>query len=166
MKKLILIFSILLLSALAQSADAQESAPQASAEVENNSLHDFTSDGCSMSPDGSVVLFKTEFVPCCVQHDVAYWQGGTDAEKLAADKNLRTCIAEKSKSKFIANVYYRGVRMGGGASLPTGFYWGYGWEHRRHYAPLSEGQKQMAQEKLARVNWVQIYTSLGIDLVN
>ncbi|MNT50012.1 Prokaryotic phospholipase A2 [compost metagenome] len=151
---------------MAQSADAQESEISTPAEVENNSLHDFSSDGCSMSPDGSILLFKTEFVPCCVQHDVAYWQGGTAAEKLTADKNLRTCIAEKSKSNFIANVYYRGVRMGGGASLPTSFHWGYGWEKRRHYEPLSEEQKQIAQEKLEHVNWVQIYSSLGIDLVN
>lgn len=156
MKKLVLIFSILFLSALAQSADAQ---------VENNSLHDFTSDGCSMSPDGVVVLVNTDFVPCCVQHDIAYWQGGTRDQKQEADNNLKTCIAEKSNN-FIASIYYRGVRMGGGASLPTAFHWGYGWENRRKYAPLSQDQKQMALEKLARVNWVQIYTSLGIEPVN
>lgn len=157
MNKLILIFTILLLGALAQSADAQTP-------VENNSLHDFTSDGCSWSPDGAVVLVKTDFVPCCVQHDVAYWQGGTAEQKFEADQNLKTCVAQKS-NKFLASVYYRGVRMGGGASLPTPFHWGYGWERRRGYAPLSEDQKQIAQEKLARVNWVQIYTSLGIELI-
>lgn len=157
MNKLIIIFSILLLSALAQSADAQT-------QVRPNSLHDFTSDGCSMSPDGVFVFIKTEFVPCCVQHDVAYWQGGTAQEKLTADQNLRTCIAEKG-NRFVAAVYYRGVRLGGLPSLPTGYHWGYGWEKRRLYSPLSQEEKQMAQEKLSRVNWVQIYTSLGIELV-
>jgi hypothetical protein len=155
--KLILIFSILLLSALAQSADAQTS-------VENNSLHDFTSDGCSMAPDGAVATVDTEFVPCCVQHDIAYWAGGTAEEKLTADNNLRICIKEKSNA-FVAAIYYRSVRLAGGPYLPTAFHWGYGWEKRRGYAPLSEEQTQMAQEKISHTDWVQIYTSLDIELV-
>ena len=157
MNKLILIFSLLLLSALAQSADARTS-------VENNSIHNFTSDGCSMSPDGSVILVKTEFIPCCVQHDVAYWAGGTAQQKLEADNNLRICITQNSNA-FVGSIYYRSVRFAGGPHLPTAFHWGYGWEKRRLYRALSTEEKQMAQEKLTRVNWVQIYTSLGIDLV-
>lgn len=165
MNKLILIFSILLLSALAQSADAQTSGAEAQTFVANNSIHDFTSDGCSMSPDGSVVLVKTDFVPCCVQHDIAYWAGGTAKQKLEADNNLRICIAQKSNA-FVASVYYRSVRLAGGPYFPTPFHWGYGWEKRRGYAPLSADQELMAQEKIARADWVQIYTSLGIELVH
>ena len=157
MNKLVLIFSILLLSALAQSADAQTSQVQ-------NTLHDFTSDGCSWSPDGTVVLQKTEFVPCCVEHDVAYWAGGTHEQQQAADQRLKQCVKEKSNG-FFANLYYGGVRMGGNAFLPTPFHWGYGWEKRRGYKPLSEEQQKMVQEKYSHVNWVQIYTSLGIELV-
>jgi hypothetical protein len=161
MNKLILIFTILFVGALAQSADAQGSNGLVLSD-ENNSLHDYTSDGCSWSPDGPVILVNTEFVTCCAQHDVAYWQGGTREQKLEADSTLRSCIAKKS-NKVIAEIYYRGVRFGGGPGLPTPFHWGYGWEKRRGYAPLTEDQKQMVQEKLLRINWFVVFTSLGFD---
>lgn len=153
MTKLVLIFAILLLSALAQSADA------APAEATQNTLHDFTSDGCSMSPDGVVVLFSTAYVPCCVEHDVAYWQGGTKLDKLTADLKLKSCIKSRSNS-FVAEIYYRGVRMGGGASLPTSYHWGYGWEKNRGYAQLSTQDRALVEEKLSQVDWEQVYQSL------
>ena len=34
----------------------------------------FTSDGCSLWFDGC-------WVKCCVQHDLAYWRGGTSKER-------------------------------------------------------------------------------------
>lgn len=153
MNRLILIFSILLLSALAQSADAQ------------NTLKDFTSDGCSMSPDG-VVVGRLEYVPCCVEHDVAYWAGGTQEQKSAADLRLRQCVLEKSNNEFVADVYYQAVRVAGGPYLPTPFHWAYGWKNRRGYKPLTEAHQKIVQEKFAQIDWYQIYTSLGIKPVN
>lgn len=151
MKKLVWIFAVLLLSALALRANA-----------ETNTLHDFTSDGCSMSPDGVVVLFSTAYVPCCVNHDMAYWQGGTKAEKLAADLILKECIKSKSNS-FVAEIYYRGVRMGGGPNLPTSYHWGYGWEKKRGYRHLSQKERALAADKLSQIDWNEVYQSLGFD---
>lgn len=156
MTKLVLIFANLLLSALAQSADAAE------ARSTRNTLRDFTSDGCSMSPDGVVALFSTAYVSCCVQHDVAYWQGGTKAEKLSADLTLKECIKSKSNS-FVAAIYYRGVRMGGGPELPTAYHWGYGWEKKRGYRHLNQRDRALAAEKLSQVDWNEVFQSLGYD---
>ena len=47
-------------------------------------LSDFKSDGCSLFVDGT---FKDRdlWKGCCVEHDVAYWQGGTKKERKQAD---------------------------------------------------------------------------------
>jgi hypothetical protein len=163
MNRLILIFSILLLSALAQSADAQVLEMHRRIQI-RNTLHDFASDGCSMSPDG-VVVGRLEFVPCCVEHDVAYWAGGTREQKSAADLRLRQCVQEKS-NEFMADVYYQAVRVAGGPYLPTPFHWGYGWEKRRGYMPLTEAHQEIVQDKFIQIDWYQIYTSLGIKPVH
>ena len=144
----------LLVSAFAFSANAQSSS--------QNTLNDFTSDGCSMSPDG-VIIGQTQFVHCCVEHDIAYWRGGSRQEKFEADQKLKQCIKEESNT-FVAEIYYRGVRMGGLESLPTAFHWGYGWTKRRNYRPLSEQEEQMVQDKLSQVNWMAVYSSLGLSL--
>ncbi|MFS4458127.1 helicase [Bdellovibrio sp. HCB2-146] len=144
----------LLVSAFAFTANAQSSSQEI--------LKDFTSDGCSMSPDGWIIG-QTHYVQCCVEHDVAYWRGGTRQEKLTADLELKQCIKEKSNS-VVAEIYYRGVRVGGVESLPTNFHWGYGWTKRRNYRALSEQEQQMVDEKLSQVDWQALYRSLGIDV--
>src|SRR5262245_42851965 len=45
----------------------------------------FTTDGCSVWPDGS-------WRECCLVHDVAYWCGGPE-ERVRADQDLRSCVA-------------------------------------------------------------------------
>src|SRR6185503_15141506 len=46
----------------------------------------FTTDGCSLSPDGS-------WQACCVEHDIDYWCGGSADDRRRAHATLRTCIA-------------------------------------------------------------------------
>ncbi|MNL63860.1 hypothetical protein D3C87_1880280 [compost metagenome] len=98
-----------------------------------------------------------------MEHDVAYWRGGTREEKYVADQQLKQCIKEKSNS-LVAEIYYRGVRMGGLESLPTAFHWGYGWTKRRNYRPISEQEEQMVDEKISQINWMAIYGALGVDI--
>ena len=42
-------------------------------------LSPFTSDGCSLFPDSSLIN-KDDWCECCFQHDLAYWKGGTKEE--------------------------------------------------------------------------------------
>ena len=39
-------------------------------------LRDFTSDGCSLFPDGTIGD-RIKWCQCCLLHDIAYWRGGT-----------------------------------------------------------------------------------------
>ena len=58
-------------------------------------LSDFTSDGCSLFIDGTFEkpdLWKE----CCLTHDIAYWQGGTQEERLEADLAFKACVEKKT----------------------------------------------------------------------
>ena len=54
-------------------------------------ISDFTSDGCSLFPDRSLID-ESDWCDCCLVHDIAYWKGGTEEERLAADLALRECV--------------------------------------------------------------------------
>ena len=91
-------------------------------QIVNSNLPDHACrlDGCTLAPDFN-------FPACCDAHDIEYWQGGSAAERLAADHNFRQCIVE-SGHKRLASVYYLGVRLGGVSWLPTPWRWGFGWD--------------------------------------
>lgn len=112
-------------------------------------LRPFSSDGCSLSPNS---FFKVNFVECCVEHDIAYWIGGTSEQKIAADSAFKACMNDKINSSYIgaayhsvASTYYWGVRLGGDARMPNSFRWGYGWNYLRGYSPLSKEELQQAE---------------------
>ena len=86
--------------------------------IERAMPDDFVSDGCSMFPDGN-------YRACCVEHDKAYYFGGTKNERKAADRLLRDCVRAKGH-RFLAPAIFLGVRIGGVAFLPTPFRWGFG----------------------------------------
>ncbi len=99
-------------------------------------LWPFTTDGCSMFPDGSF-SDATLWRSCCVDHDLAYWRGGTYADRFAADEALLSCVAEKGEPA-VALTMMLGVRVGGSPFWPTDFRWAYGWKKWRGYGALSE----------------------------
>lgn len=111
-------------------------------------LKDFTSDGCSLFPNGNA-RDPTLWCECCYQHDLAYWRGGTDAERLHADEQLRNCVTLKTGDATLAETMYLGVRSGGGPIFPTGYRWGYGWSYGRGYAPLSSSEQVQVDDRLA-----------------
>ena len=86
-------------------------------------VHEFTSDGCSMFPDGN-------WVECCVEHDKAYWCGGSFSDREQADRELGHCVAEK-QNDALGFLMYMGVRAGGVSIAPTPFRWGHGWPYAR-----------------------------------
>ena len=107
-----------------------------------NTLMPFTTDGCSSFPNGIPMMNEKKWLHCCIQHDIAYWQGGSKEDKLKADQALRNCV-EVTGEKEIAELMYWGVRFGGAAGLPTSWGWSYGWIIPRGF--LGNGLMQLQQ---------------------
>jgi hypothetical protein len=120
---------------LAARADARQPQPD----------YRFSSDGCTSPVSWAWWQLAGHGPPwegCCVVHDFAYWQGGTRAERRAADRALRRCVIAKAKEyalvgqcliTAIAWIMWAGVRLCGGPYLPVHWRWGYGWRWPRGY---------------------------------
>jgi hypothetical protein len=114
---------------------------------ERRALSDFTSDGCSLFPDRSLIT-EDDWCECCLDHDIAYWRGGTEEERLAADRALRDCVLEKTGNADLAALMYDGVRLGGSPYFYSWYRWGYGWSYGRLYQELTPGERALADRKL------------------
>lgn len=55
-------------------------------------LKPFTSDGCSVFPDGTLKE-KDLWLSCCIEHDRAYWLGGTHKEKNVLMLDLKNMLS-------------------------------------------------------------------------
>lgn len=110
-----------------------------------NTIKDFTTDGCSMSPDGTLDQ-PLAFLDCCIEHDVSYWQGGSAWKRRKADREFKACLKEVAP-KAVAKLYYKAVRVNGGPYSIAHYRWGYGWPIGMGYRSLNEEQLQSAQEK-------------------
>ena len=76
-----------------------------------------------MWPDG---MFTGEtWQTCCVEHDIAYWCGGTPAMRVEADEELRQCVGLRYHG-WMGALMKPGVRVGGVPWLPAYWRWGYG----------------------------------------
>jgi hypothetical protein len=107
-----------------------------------SAIKPFTTDGCSLFPDH--LPGKGPYCECCVQHDFAYWRGGTSQEREAADEAFRQCVERSSHDARLARAMYLGVRAGGSPHLYTWFRWGYGWPYGRFYTALTAEEKSRA----------------------
>lgn len=101
---------------------------------------DFHTDGCSWFPD-------CQWLHCCVAHDVRYFAGGTETERLRADEGLYNCV-EKIKGEKFAGMMFQGVRKGGSPKINTPFRWGYAWDYGRGYRALSLEERADTQDKI------------------
>jgi hypothetical protein len=110
-------------------------------------LRPFTTDGCSLFPDRSL-SGEVDWRECCVEHDFAYWKGGTAAERLAADERFRECLLKKTGSPKFARLAYAGVRLGGSPHYPTDYRWGYGWTYLRPAGPFTEEEQKMVDQRI------------------
>lgn len=110
-------------------------------------LDDFSSDGCSAFPDGTLA-HKTLWLNCCRDHDFAYWLGGSKEQRRLADIELRDCVAGVGEEE-IANLMLAGVRVGGSPWWPTRFRWAYGWPYLRGYQQISSEEQSMVDAKIA-----------------
>jgi hypothetical protein len=80
----------------------------------------FTTEGCSMWPDG-------DWGACCIEHDIAYWCGGPAAARRRADDAFRACL-DADHGTCLSTMSYLGVRLGGAGWIPVPWRWGYGWD--------------------------------------
>ena len=97
---------------------------------------DFKTDGCTFFPDGN-------YRDCCVEHDKAYYFGGSLEGRRAADNQLYECVKSKQgkHKKLIARVMWMGVRVGAVSFLPTPFRWGFGNKYPRRKPSIDGSQK-------------------------
>lgn len=97
----------------------------------------FTTDGCSLWPDGA-------WKDCCIVHDVSYWCAGPAARR-EADRRLRACVDERSGSANAWLMYF-GVRLGGSRLLPLPWRWGYGYPWPHHASTEQKAADQPPAE--------------------
>lgn len=118
MKKIILLSFILAVSALSIAAQTKTALVAQQMIPEN-----FESDGCTHFPNG-------DYLDCCFQHDLAYYNGGSWMQRWRADGQLRKCVAAKNGwwHKPVSVIMWGGVRIGGLPFLPTPYRWGFGKE--------------------------------------
>ncbi len=86
----------------------------------------FIYDGCTLIPEH---FFGVDLNAACLAHDVSYWLGGTNAERLKADQQLRNgIIAEARFLTPFAWLAYGFVHFLGDtwAAEQTGRRWGHG----------------------------------------
>ena len=107
-------------------------------------LRPFETDGCSLFLNGTSE-HKNLWLNCCKKHDHKYWMGGTKAERLKADLDLRACVAAVGQPE-VSSLMLKGTRVGGTPYLPTRFRWGYGWPYLRGYKRLTDGEKKLIAE--------------------
>ena len=111
-------------------------------------LKPFSSDGCSLFPDSSTIT-SHDWCDCCLQHDMAYWRGGTAEQREEADQLLRQCVANKTGNSALATLMYEGVRVGGSPYFNTWYRWAYGWRTDRNYQALTESENKLAERLMA-----------------
>ncbi|MBO9668037.1 MAG: helicase [Bdellovibrio sp.] len=124
-----------------------------------NVLKAFTSDGCSLSPNGTSTD-PNALLKCCIHHDYAYWKGGTRDERAQADLELKACITDASSAR-LGEIYYRGVRIGGSNVFKTDFRWGYGWSRGRDDSPLTLEESAQVKTQTENIDWDAVFQELS-----
>jgi len=124
-------------------------------------MQPFSTDGCSMFPDRSLIS-QADWCDCCLAHDLAYWRGGTAEERLSADRELAACVQAASHNQALGNLMFAGVRAGGGPYFFTPYRWGYGWQFGRLYQALSEPEE--AQASLLSAKYIAANPALACTI--
>lgn len=118
-------------------------------------LSNFSTDECSMFPEGISKKDSKLWSDCCIEHDVYYWLGGSKEQRKYADEKLQQCVQSKGEITLTLISYGMklGVRFGGNPWFNTSYRWGYGWrtvhtKQKRNYFELSESDIKGAIEKI------------------
>ena len=122
----------------------------------DSELQPFSSDGCSLFPDASLITGE-DWCSCCFEHDIAYWRGGTRTERESADAQLKDCVLRKTGDEALATMMHEGVRLGGSPYFYNWYRWGYGWSYERKYRALT------VQEQAHADHLLEEYFAIGGD---
>lgn len=98
-------------------------------------VYPFTTDGCSggMTAAWRAVYRKDPpWNGLCVEHDKAYWVGGTVKARRAADRVLMAGVVMNGHPIW-AFLMWASVRIGGHPLLPFSWRWGYGFPYPKNY---------------------------------
>lgn len=95
-------------------------------DVSTDQQKKFVTDTCTLFFDGT-------WADCCVQHDIAYWAGGSAQQRFYADHDFRQCILHNTHNAFLAYAMYGVVRVSAVPYINTPWRWGYGWTFGRGY---------------------------------
>jgi hypothetical protein len=85
----------------------------------------FQSDGCSLWFD---TWQGEDLYHACFLHDLKYWAGypGEDVDRLIADAELMVDVAHLLQDIVMAEIMFRGIRVGGHERFKRSFSWGFG----------------------------------------
>jgi hypothetical protein len=86
----------------------------------------FVTDACTLWPDASFT--GTGWQQCCVEHDIAYWCGGTRVQRRTADRELLQCVSAEYGA-WMGAIMWTGTRVGGHPLFPAYWRWGYGHDY-------------------------------------
>lgn len=122
------------------------------------SLESFSSDGCSMYPDGTIHE-PYMWAHCCFVHDISYWMGGTRDEREIADEELMACVGETTHLTH-GQIVELGVRAGGAPYSIWPWRWGFGHGEIRPYGPLTREEVEQVAQKSGTIlmeieSWAQ-----------
>jgi hypothetical protein len=112
-----------------------------------NQLTPFATDGCSLWLDGTYAQ-PNLWRHCCVAHDLAYWLGGTQAQRKAADQAIEVCVA-KAQGPGMADYIYTNVRWGGSPYWMTSYRWGFGWPYWQAMKPRGYAEPSLDEQRQA-----------------
>ena len=113
----------------------------------DSQLMAFSSEGCASFLDRDL-NGPGDWCDCCLEHDIAYWRGGSSEQRDQADNRLRECVKQKTNNEALAEDMYQGVRSGDSPYFFTGYRWGYGWGAPRKHQSLNEIEVDVANQLL------------------
>jgi len=114
-----------------------------------NSLKPFFTDGCTLFVDGTPSkpgLWR----PCCVEHDLRYWVGGSTDDMDRTDLKLKSCV-QKIAGEHWARTIYTGVRAGHYSPIKNKTAWSWGWTNRREKVALNSQEISIVITELKKL---------------
>ncbi len=115
-----------------------------------NTLKPFATDYCTMFLDGPTdrpALWKH----CCLEHDVRYWFGGSQADMDVTDVRLKSCVQKVAGDNW-ADLIYLGVRAGHNSPIKNKYQWNWGWKTKRPMQPLTNEEKNYVISEIKKLN--------------
>ena len=117
-------------------------------------LKNFETDYCTLFLDGPTNN-PGQWKHCCLEHDLRYWFGGSEADMDMADLRLRTCVTKAAGDTW-ADLIYFGVRAGHHSPIKNKYQWSWGWTEKRKNQTLSLEESLYIERELKKLNITEV----------